>query len=366
MVDYLNSLSAYWRYVVESALVAGVFFVVALAIGFAFRVYAQRWGGWLGQSVVRHLRPAFRWWLPALAAAVYTGRLEADAVRGLALGWRVVLFLLTGWLLLRLGRVFADVVRHEYDIAVDDNLRQRKVLTQLTYIQRLWTVSVAIFTLALVLMQFDGIRELGAGLLTSAGIVGIVIGIAAQRSLANLLAGLQIAFTQPLRLDDAVVIDGEFGWVEEITLTYVTVKLWDLRRQVVPLNRIIEQPFQNWTRERAALLGTVLLYTDPRMPIAPLRTFFEAWLATQALYTGEAQAVQLTNTSAEALEIRFLMSAASAPKAFDLRCAAREALVTFMQTEYPQYLPHTRVSVDPPADPPTRTAPGQQSGPRPV
>lgn len=175
------------------------------------------------------------------------------------------------WVLIGIVYVFEGVVRRSYQIAKADNIRERKLITQLQFIKRLVVLAIGFVALSLVLMSFATVRKIGAGLLTSAGIAGISVGFAAQRSLANLLAGFQIAFTQPIRIDDVVVLEGEFGNIEEITLTYVVVRIWNQRRLVLPINYFIEKPFQNWTRSNAELLGTVFLYVDYTIPIEPVR-----------------------------------------------------------------------------------------------
>ncbi|MEM8526587.1 MAG: mechanosensitive ion channel domain-containing protein [Bacteroidota bacterium] len=184
-------------------------------------------------------------------------------------------------------------------------------------------------------------------MLTSAGVAGIIIGFAAQKSIANLLAGLQIAFTQPIRMDDVVIIEGEFGRVEEITLTYIVVRLWDQRRMITPLNYFIEKPFQNWTRLNSELLGSVFIYADYDLPIEPLRNELNKITEDHPLWDGRVRNVLLTDLTENVMKIRMLVSARSSGDAFDLRCFIREHMVTFIQENYPNSLPKTRVEMLP-------------------
>jgi small-conductance mechanosensitive channel len=211
------------------------------------------------------------------------------------------------------------------------------------------------------LMLSERVRQLGAGILTSAGILGIVVGLAAQRSIANLLVGLQIAVTQPIRIDDVVIIENEWGRIEEITSTYVAVRLWDLRRLMVPLTYFIEKPFQNWTRTSAEVLGTVYLYTDYRVDVEAVRRELLKILRESELWDGRVWGFQVTDAKESVLELRALMSASDASKAWDLRCAVREKLVLYMQRYHSSCLPRFRVQVEP-AGPEEVTDSGGKTG----
>jgi small-conductance mechanosensitive channel len=200
-------------------------------------------------------------------------------------------------------------------------------------------------------MSFATVRRIGAGLLTSAGIASVIVGFAAQRSLSNLLAGFQIAFTQPIRIDDVLVVEGEWGRVEEITFTNVILKIWDERRLVLPLGYFIEKPFQNWTRSSSQLLGTVFLYVDYTIPVEAIRTELARIVAGTPRWDGRVATVQVTDVKEHTLELRALVSAADASTAFDLRCEVREKLVTFIQANYPECLPKTRAIVEGPVLP---------------
>jgi small-conductance mechanosensitive channel len=204
-----------------------------------------------------------------------------------------------------------------------------------------------VFTVASMLMVFDSVRQFGASILASAGIAGIVIGFAAQRSIATLLAGFQIALTQPIRVDDVVIVENEWGRIEDITLTYVVVKVWDLRRLVVPINYFIEQPFQNWTRRSADILATVFLYVDYTIPVDALRGELTRILGASRYWDGKVNVLQVTDAKEHTLEIRALASAADASLAWDLRCEIREQLVAFVQRRHPESLPRVRAAFEP-------------------
>jgi len=250
------------------------------------------------------------------------------------------------WLLIILIDVFEDVVADKYKIGVRDDLRARKIQTQIHVLRRTALVVSCIVAFSVMLMTFPSIRQFGISLFASAGIAGIIIGMAARPTLSSLLAGLQLALTEPIRLEDVVIVEGEWGWIEEITTTYVVVRIWDLRRLVVPISYFIEHPFQNWTRATADLLGTVFLYTDYTVPVEEIRQELHRILKTTDLWDGKAWGLQVTNASEHTMELRALMSAADSPTAWNLRCLVRERLITFLQQTYPQSLPRTRVEME--------------------
>lgn len=251
------------------------------------------------------------------------------------------------WLALAATAAMKDVALHRYDISIADNLRARHVLTQVRMIQRVVSVAILFFAVAAALMTFEAVRQFGFSLLASAGIVGVVLGFAAQTSLGNIFAGLQVAFAQPIRLDDVVVVEGDWGRIEEIMLTYVVVKIWDERRLVLPISYFINTPFENWTRTSAQLLGTVFIYTDYTVPVDPLREELKRIVNGSPLWDHRVQLIQVTDATDRTVELRALVSAASSSAAWDLRCAVREGLITFLQAHYPESLPRTRVEMAP-------------------
>ncbi|WP_306414821.1 mechanosensitive ion channel family protein [Brevundimonas aurantiaca] len=254
------------------------------------------------------------------------------------------LFVLTvGWLASGVLDMWSVMYLRRYNIAVEDNLLARKHLTQTRILQRVAKVILFIVTVGLALMTISGFRQWGVSLLASAGVVGIIAGLALQPILTNMVAGIQIALTQPIRIDDAVIVEGEWGNVEEITATYVVIKLWDWRRMVLPLSYFISTPFQNWTRENARLIGTAMFYVDYEAPIDRLRTAFEGIVKGSKLWDGDVQVMQVTDITERVLQVRCLASARSAGVAFDLRCEIREKLMAFMRDECREALPRDRL-----------------------
>lgn len=286
----------------------------------------------LGFMLARPLLP-----LPAVLAQV------ADYATSL------LLVALVAYLLYELVDAAAALVLHQHRVDVSDNLQARSIYTQVTVLKKVAIAAIGVFTLASALMVFESVRQFGASILASAGIAGIIVGFAAQRSIATLLAGFQIALTQPIRLDDVVIVEGEWGRIEDIALTYVVVRVWDQRRLVVPINYFIEQPFQNWTRSSAEILGTVFLHVDYTLPIEALRHELTRILRASPHWDGRVNGVQVTDAREHTVEVRALVSAADASKAWELRCEVREKLVAYVQRTYPESLPRLRASIDEPA-----------------
>ena len=251
---------------------------------------------------------------------------------------------LISFLLIKTTYVLDGYVINRFDIDQKDNLRARKVRTQLNVLKRIVIIVVSLLALGMMLMTFEKVRQLGTTILASAGIIGIVVGMAAQRTIGTFIAGLQIAFTQPIRIDDVVIVENEWGRIEEITLTYVVVKIWDLRRLVVPITYFIEKPFQNWTRCTADLLGTVYVHVDYTVPVDVVRAELQKILKDSELWDGKVCVLQVTNTSEHAIELRALMSASDASTAWNLRCYVRERLIEFIQKNHPESLPKLRAS----------------------
>jgi small-conductance mechanosensitive channel len=236
--------------------------------------------------------------------------------------------------------------RHRIDIP--DNLSARKIYTQVSVIRKIIVSAVVILATGSILMLFDSVRQFGTSILASAGIAGVVIGFAAQKTLGNVLAGIQIALTQALLIDDIVVVEGEFGQMEEITLTYVTVRTWDLRRLVLPITYFVEKPFQNWSRVSTDLLGTVILYLDYQVPMAELREELKRLIENNPKWDRKVCGLQVTDAKQSTIEVRALVSSTDPGKAFDLRCEVREGLIQFLCRNYPESLP--RIRVEEPSD----------------
>ena len=249
------------------------------------------------------------------------------------------------WLFIQLTFILDDYVITQYRIDVADNLKARKIRTQLQVFKRIVIVIVGIIALAAMLMTFEKVRQLGTSILASAGIVGIIVGMAAQRTIATFLAGIQIAVSQPIRVDDVVIVENEWGRIEEITLTYVVVRIWDLRRLVLPITYFIEKPFQNWTRVTADILGTVFLYVDYTVPIQAVREEFHRILQSSKLWDAKVWGLQVTNSNERTVELRALMSAPDASTAWNLRCEVREKLIEYVRNNYPEGLPKVRAEI---------------------
>ena len=282
--------------------------------------------------------------LLGLSIAVPLMRLQKVTAGRISLVLQIALVLSCVWTLGRIVKLVKISLYSRLDVARPDNLRQRKIRTQVQFIEKMILIFLNVIAGALILMNFEGARKIGSSLIASAGLAGVIIGFAAQKSLTNLIAGFQIAFTQPIRIDDVVIVEGEWGKIEEITFTYVVIRLWDKRTLVVPITYFLEKPFQNWTRASADLLGTILIYVDFRMPMDPLRAEFHRILKDCALWDGRVAAVQVTDVRPSEMEIRFLVGARNASDAFDLRCTVREKLIYFIQSQYPECFPQKRVA----------------------
>lgn len=258
------------------------------------------------------------------------------------------IFLILGisWTMILLIKVLKRIILEQYDLEAEDNLTSRKVHTQIRILERILIFLIILFAVGMILLSFDSIRKIGIGLFTSAGLAGIVIGLSAQKVVGALLAGIQIALTQPFRLDDAVVVEGEWGWIEEINLTYIVIRLWDKRRLVLPSTYFLEKPFQNWTRTSADIVGSVFIYTDYTVSFAALREELDRLLAATPLWDGKAKVLQVTDATSDSVEIRMLVSAKNSPTAWDLRVHIREKMITFIQKNYPAALPRTRVVLE--------------------
>src|SRR5918993_3651150 len=297
----------------------------------------------------------------ALWAALPTAHFPAAASRGVGQALLVGLIVLVGWSAMRAIEVAAALHLRRFRLDVDDNLLARKHVTQVHVLRRAGGILIALVTAAAALMSFESVRAYGVSLFASAGAASLVVGLAARPLLTNLIAGVQIAVTQPIRLEDAVIVEGEWGWVEEITSTYVVVRLWDWRRMVLPLSYFLEKPFQNWTRETSSLIGSVFLYVDYSVPVEAVRRELAEVARASPLWDGKVVNLQVSDAKEWAVELRALVSARNAPQTWGLRCEVREKLVAFLQREYPHALPTARVQMHAPAAAGARQSPGGQA-----
>lgn len=280
-----------------------------------------------------------------LSIALPLAPIDARIAGGLSRAMHVAFIALLGWIAMVAVQIFTQVYLKRFRIDTEDNLLARKHVTQIGILKRAADVLIFIITLGFMLMSFEEVRQYGVSLFASAGVAGIAVGLAARPLLSNLIAGVQIAMAQPIRIDDAVLVEGEWGTIEEITTTYVIIKLWDWRRMVVPLSYFIEKPFQNWTRETSALIGSVMLYLDYTAPIEKMRAKLNQIARESPLCDGRVIVLQVSDAKEHTIEVRALVSARSAPAAWDLRCEVREKLIDFLRTEYPDALPRTRQQI---------------------
>jgi small-conductance mechanosensitive channel len=271
--------------------------------------------------------------------------LEGDLLDHTRTGVRILLIVSFAYLLIRVIYGAEDFLNARLGLDKPDNLEARTRQTQLRVLRNVLVSSIAFAAIIFLLLYLPGFKQLGTTLLASAGIAGLVIGFAAQRALANLLAGFQIAVTQPIRLDDVVVVEDEWGRIEEITLTYVVVRIWDDRRLILPISYFLEKPFRNWTRQSADILGTIYLYTDYTAPIDELRQELDRILAKSEHWDGRVSGLVVTDCKEQTLELRALISARDGGNAWDLRCEVREGLVRFLQENHPDTLPRVRAEI---------------------
>ncbi|MFA6265355.1 MAG: mechanosensitive ion channel family protein [Pseudolabrys sp.] len=298
-------------------------------------------------TVMQQMRGVTRLGLIILALSISVPVAPFDSVTAdwIARLLLIAVIAMIGWMAMTALKIGADLYLLQYRIDTDDNLLARKHYTQVRVLLRTVDVLVLIITASAALMTFEPVRQYGVSLFASAGVAGLVAGFAARPVLSNLFAGVQLAVTQPIRIDDAVIVENEWGWVEEITSTYVVLRLWDWRRMIVPLTYFIEKPFQNWTRENSALIGTSMIYVDYRAPVAAIRARLEQIAKASPLWDGKVVNLQVTDCRNDTIELRCLVSASSAPKTFDLRCEVREKLVDFLQREHPEALPRQRADL---------------------
>ncbi len=257
-------------------------------------------------------------------------------------GTSILLIVAVAIILFQAVNLGEKAVLTQFDINAADNLQARKIYTQVHVIGKVVYSVISLFTIASILMLFQEVRQFGTSILASAGVVGIIIGFAAQKTISNLFAGFQIAMTQPIRLDDVVIVENEWGRVEEITLTYVAIRIWDERRLVVPLGYFIEKPFQNWTRTSAQLLGSVFVWVDYTLPLDEVRKTLKEIIEPHPLWDKRFWNLQVTDATEKSMQLRVLATTADATKGWDLRCDIREKLIAYIQKNHPHCLPQRR------------------------
>ena len=346
----------FWAGTLTAVLYAGWIIAFLWLIFRAIRAVEKRMNQWaeqtdslLGKVIVPILGHTLRLTVPLLGIILLLPllRLPENWTWVTQKGFGILLIMALSVLIVRgVNAVqLALLSRHRMD--VPDNLSARRIYTQVSVIRKILVTAVVIIATGSILMLFDPVRQFGTSILASAGIAGVVLGFAAQKTLGNVLAGIQIALTQPLLIDDIVVVEGEFGQIEEITLTYVTVRTWDLRRLVLPITYFIEKPFQNWSRVSTELLGTVILYLDYQVPLGELRKELKRLVENHPKWDRKVCGLQVTDTKPSTIEVRALISGSDPGKLGDLRCDVREGLIQFLVRNHPESLPRSRnVNID--------------------
>ena len=301
--------------------------------------------------LIKHLKDPLRIFFIIITLRSSIPFLKSFLTKNVSDSVQLILYFITlfaiGWSLVRLFSVLEDFLIQRYQTDKKDNLFVRKIHTQFVIFKHLGVLIIAIVIISVALLRFESVRTLGTGLLTSVGIMGIIIGIAAQKTVATLIAGIQIAFSQPIRIDDLVIVENEFGQVEEINFTYVVIKIWDSRRLIVPTSYFLEHPFQNWTKTSSDMLGTVYLYVDYRFPVEELRQEFKRILEQSRWWDKRVFALQVTNSKETTMELRALMSAVDSSSTWELRCEVREKLIAYIQKNHSDCLPRLRITAEP-------------------
>ena len=339
---------AEWKTYLLTVAIPGAAVLLALLAHFlifsALKRGAARTASVVDDSLVAHARRPLIVLLPlaAIMSVLPSLTLPADLLEGLRHVVTLGMIAAAAWLAINLTAVFDDFISSKFKIDVSDNLQARRVHTWTRLMQRIASIAILIVAAAVMIMTFPSIRHIGISLFASAGVAGLIAGMAARPMLSNIIAGIQIAMTETIRIDDVVVLEREWGRIEEIGTTNVVVRLWDLRCLVVPLSYFIERPFENWTLKTADVLGTVSLYTDYSVPVEDVRVEFYRLLQSSEMWDRKAWSLQVTNATERAMELRAVMSAPDSATAWNLRCHIREKLIWFLQEHYPQSVPRIR------------------------
>ena len=324
-----------WDLVIYGAIAILAALALHAAAFFVLRRLARGSHSESDDVLVRRLARPTRYALVALALVMTAREIPAfDTVWQKVAGF--VMPALVGWIAIAILHALVDAMKMRADVSVADNLAARRRRTKLTMFNRIATFIIVFVTVGLVLLSIPGVRDIGVTLVASAGLAGLAVGAAAQPALKSLIAGVQMAMTEPINIDDVVIIEGEWGWIEDIRTTYVVVKIWDERRLIVPTSQFLESAFQNWTKKTAQLLGTAFLYLDPSTRIGPIRSEFERQVRANPRWDGRVQVTQVTETTRDAIEVRLLMSAKDSPTLFDLRCDIREGMLEWLADNQPE------------------------------
>ncbi len=327
----------YWGTVLQPYLIlltAGLFslLIVKVLIRIIFKVFFTGLKSVNAEHLKAHVRGPIYFLVPVIAMQ---GALLGSSLNVVFLdkwlGWALISGL--GWLAIRIIDVVAEIIQKQHPIDIEDNRIARSIHTQVQVFKRIAIFGVVVLSIASILITFESVRHVGATLFASAGVAGLVVGIAARPTLSNFIAGIQLALTHPIRIDDVVIVEGEWGRIEEITATYVVVAIWDKRRLILPITYFVEKPFQNWTRTTAELIGTVFVYADYTISVEKVREELKRILESTNLWDKKVCVLQVTESTEKSMQLRALVSAKDAGTAWDLRCYVREKLVHFLQKE---------------------------------
>ena len=342
-MNWLNQIFEHYpnlRYVFLLVTFAATFIVLIVVYNFISKKLqrrAEKTQRPIDDFIIKLFKLPAIWLIFSLLLNIFSTYLKEDAGFFITLQKisQILLILSIGWFLIQLVRAGFRYFQNKLNLQDPDNLEARKRLTQLNMIEKITLIIIAVIFVAIALMSIESLHSIGVSILTSAGVIGIVVGLAAQRSVGQVLSGVQIAFTQPVRLEDVVIVEGEWGRIEEINITYAVVRIWDERRLVVPIDYFLQNPVQNWTRHSSEIMGTVFLYVSYDLPIDPLRKKLKSIVEGNPNWDGRVQNIQVTDSKEWYKEVRLLVSSADSSKNWDLRVEVREKMIDFINEKFP-------------------------------
>jgi len=342
LFDILDYKNAPWLLIILAGIIGLVISITVIKL-IKLTALKQDWS--VVRAISQNLTSVLYFFIPLVLITIVT---KTYSISNAEYEWtnvisKVLLIAVTTWLMTRIVVIVEKILIEKLDFDSEDNNYARRMFTKIKFIKRIIIILIILIGISILLLSFDNVRQYGIGILTSAGIFSVIIGFAAQKSLGNLMAGIQIAFTQPIKIDDVVIVEGEWGRIEEINLTYVVVNIWDLRRLVLPITYFVDKPFQNWTRNESNLIGTAFFNLNYNTPVEKLRTKLEEILLSSPLWDRRSWALQVTDTNAQWMVVRAIMSARSSSQAFDLRCYVREKMIEYIVAEFPDALPGLKI-----------------------
>ena len=342
LFDILDYKNAPWLLIILAGIIGLVISITVIKL-IKLTALKQDWS--VVKAISQNLTSVLYFFIPLVLITIVT---KTYSISNAEYEWtnvisKVLLIAVTTWLMTRIVVIVEKILIEKLDFDSEDNNYARRMFTKIKFIKRIIIILIILIGISILLLSFDNVRQYGIGILTSAGIFSVIIGFAAQKSLGNLMAGIQIAFTQPIKIDDVVIVEGEWGRIEEINLTYVVVNIWDLRRLVLPITYFVDKPFQNWTRNESNLIGTAFFNLNYNTPVEKLRTKLEEILLSSPLWDRRSWALQVTDTNAQWMVVRAIMSARSSSQAFDLRCYVREKMIEYIVAEFPDALPGLKI-----------------------